>query len=143
MLFRSQIAKDLCRPPVSELARPLLKEAAGFLQQRRLFFLTEMVGQTMELSLLALRPDSVPALEGLAAADGSLAPLQAAFLQAGGTQCGICTPGMLIAAEAFIAGGGEPTDEAIREAIAGNLCRCTAYVGIVKAIQNVTAEGVS
>jgi carbon-monoxide dehydrogenase small subunit len=77
----------------------------------------------------------VRTVEGLAAADGSLAPLQAAFLQAGGTQCGICTPGMLIAAEAFIAGGGEPTDEAIREAIAGNLCRCTGYTKIVDAIR--------
>ena len=60
--------------------------------------------------------------------------LQAAFLQTGGAQCGICTPGMLIAGHAFLASGAAPTDEAIREAIAGNLCRCTGYTKIVEAI---------
>ena len=54
---------------------------------------------------------------------------------AGGAQCGICTPGMLMAAEAFLASGAEPTDGAIREAIAGNLCRCTGYTKIIDAIQ--------
>ncbi len=67
-------------------------------------------------------------------ADGRLSPLQEAFLDAGGAQCGICTPGMLMAARAFLDGGGEPTDEAIREAIAGNLCRCTGYTKIIEAI---------
>jgi len=60
--------------------------------------------------------------------------LQAAFLQTGGAQCGICTPGMLMAGHAFLASGATPTDEAIREAIAGNLCRCTGYTKIVEAI---------
>jgi aerobic-type carbon monoxide dehydrogenase small subunit (CoxS/CutS family) len=60
--------------------------------------------------------------------------LQAAFLQTGGAQCGICTPGMLIAGHAFLASGAAPTEEAIREAIAGNLCRCTGYTKIVEAI---------
>jgi len=60
--------------------------------------------------------------------------LQAAFLQTGGAQCGICTPGMLMAGHAFLASGAAPTDEAIREAIAGNLCRCTGYTKIVEAI---------
>ena len=63
-----------------------------------------------------------------------LAPLQRAFLERGGAQCGICTPGMLMAAEAFLASGAEPTDEAIRTAIAGNLCRCTGYTKIVESI---------
>ena len=53
----------------------------------------------------------------------------------GGAQCGICTPGMLMAAEAFLASGREPTDGAIREAIAGNLCRCTGYTKIIDAIR--------
>ena len=65
---------------------------------------------------------------------GRLGPLQRAFLETGGAQCGICTPGMLIAGEAFLASGAEPTDLAIREAIAGNLCRCTGYTKIVEAI---------
>ena len=77
----------------------------------------------------------VQTVEGLAAADGSLSPLQQAFLQTGGAQCGICTPGMLMAAQAYLEGGGAPTDEGIREGIAGNLCRCTGYTKIIEAIE--------
>jgi carbon-monoxide dehydrogenase small subunit len=76
---------------------------------------------------------SVQTVEGLARAE-RLNRLQAAFLETGGAQCGICTPGMLMAGEAFLASGREPTDEAIREAIAGNLCRCTGYTKIISAI---------
>ena len=72
-------------------------------------------------------------VEGLAD-DGALNVLQAAFLETGGAQCGICTPGMLMAAEAYLASGEAPKDEAIREAIAGNLCRCTGYTKIIDAI---------
>ena len=60
--------------------------------------------------------------------------LQAAFLQTGGAQCGICTPGMLMAARAYLDAGGGPDEDAIREAIAGNLCRCTGYTKIIDAI---------
>ena len=74
-------------------------------------------------------------VEGLAPAAGDLGVVQQAFLEAGGAQCGICTPGMLMAAEAFLATGLEPTDGAIREAIAGNLCRCTGYTKIIDAIR--------
>jgi carbon-monoxide dehydrogenase small subunit len=63
-----------------------------------------------------------------------LDPLQAAFLYTGGAQCGICTPGMLMAARAYLDAGGGPDEEAIREAIAGNLCRCTGYTKIIDAI---------
>jgi len=76
---------------------------------------------------------AVTTVEGLAPA-GTLNPLQQAFLETGGAQCGICTPGMLMAGEAFLASGAEATDENIREAIAGNLCRCTGYTKIVEAI---------
>jgi carbon-monoxide dehydrogenase small subunit len=76
---------------------------------------------------------SVVTVEGLAP-DGRLGVLQQAFLETGGAQCGICTPGMLIAGQAFLASGASPTDAAIREAIAGNLCRCTGYTKIVEAI---------
>ena len=69
-----------------------------------------------------------------AVGSAGLGPLQRAFLETGGAQCGICTPGMLMAGEAFIASGAEPTDAAIRQAIAGNLCRCTGYTKIVEAI---------
>jgi carbon-monoxide dehydrogenase small subunit len=76
---------------------------------------------------------SVRTVEGLAT-DGSLDTLQQAFLETGGAQCGICTPGMLMAGHAFLASGADATDEAIREAIAGNLCRCTGYTKIIDAI---------
>ena len=78
---------------------------------------------------------TVATVEGLApAASGALDPLQTAFLETGGAQCGICTPGMLMAARAYLDAGGGPDDDAIREAIAGNLCRCTGYTKIVEAI---------
>ncbi len=77
----------------------------------------------------------VRTVEGMAPAPGQLGVLQAAFLEAGGAQCGICTPGMLMAAEAFLESGNEPTDDAIREAIAGNLCRCTGYTKIIESIR--------
>ena len=73
-------------------------------------------------------------VEGLAT-DGELAPLQKAFLECGGAQCGICTPGMLIAARALLDVNAEPTRDEIKEAIAGNLCRCTGYIKIIEAIE--------
>jgi aerobic carbon-monoxide dehydrogenase small subunit len=76
---------------------------------------------------------SVDTVEGLAD-QGALNTLQAAFLETGGAQCGICTPGMLMAGEAFLASGETPKDDAIRHAIAGNLCRCTGYTKIIEAI---------
>jgi carbon-monoxide dehydrogenase small subunit len=76
---------------------------------------------------------SVMTVEGLAP-NGGMDTLQQAFLERGGAQCGICTPGMLMAARAYIDQGGAPVDEDIREAIAGNLCRCTGYTKIIDAI---------
>jgi carbon-monoxide dehydrogenase small subunit len=67
--------------------------------------------------------------------------LQQAFLEAGGAQCGICTPGMLMAARAYLDGGGGPDEVAIRTAIAGNLCRCTGYTKIVDAIAIAAGGG--
>ena len=67
--------------------------------------------------------------------------LQQAFLEAGGAQCGICTPGMLMAARAYLDGGGGPDEVAIRTAIAGNLCRCTGYTKIVEAIAIAAGGG--
>jgi carbon-monoxide dehydrogenase small subunit len=61
--------------------------------------------------------------------------LQSCFVEKGGAQCGICTPGMIVAAHQFLQGGSEATDANVREAIAGNLCRCTGYAKIVEAVQ--------
>ena len=83
-------------------------------------------------------------VEGLAPAVSEhdrLDELQHAFLVTGGAQCGICTPGMLMAARAYLDAGGGPDEDAIRESIAGNLCRCTGYTKIVDAIALVAGGG--
>ena len=80
-------------------------------------------------------------VEGLSDSEtAALSPLQAAFLTAGGAQCGICTPGMLMAAQAYLDAGGDGDEDDIREAIAGNLCRCTGYTKIIEAIE-MAAQG--
>ena len=76
----------------------------------------------------------VTTVEGLEK-DGKLHPLQDGFFQEHGLQCGYCTPGMLMTGYAFLGENSEPTDDEIRHAISGNLCRCTGYVNIVKAYQ--------
>jgi aerobic carbon-monoxide dehydrogenase small subunit len=77
----------------------------------------------------------VTTVEGLALSDGRMSPLQDAFCEAHGLQCGYCTPGMLIAAQALLDRNPRPSEEQIREAIAGNICRCTGYQQIVDAIR--------
>jgi aerobic-type carbon monoxide dehydrogenase small subunit (CoxS/CutS family) len=82
---------------------------------------------------------SVQTVEGLA--DGTqLHPLQAAFADHGGSQCGYCTPGMLMTAKALLDKEPQPSRERIRQAIAGNICRCTGYNQIVEAIEVAAAE---
>jgi carbon-monoxide dehydrogenase small subunit len=83
---------------------------------------------------------AVSTVEGLAPHSGALDALQTAFLETGGAQCGSCTPGMLMAARAYLDDGGGPDDAAIREAIAGNLCRCTGYTKIIEAIARASAD---
>jgi aerobic carbon-monoxide dehydrogenase small subunit len=84
---------------------------------------------------------TIATVAGLAPDERSLDALQAAFLATGGAQCGICTPGMLMAGRAYLDGGGGPDEDAIREAIAGNLCRCTGYTKIVEAIAIAAGGG--
>jgi carbon-monoxide dehydrogenase small subunit len=76
----------------------------------------------------------ITTVEGLEQ-DGKLHPLQEAFMAEHGLQCGYCTPGMLMASVAFLKKNPRPTEDEIRHAISGNLCRCTGYVNIVKSIQ--------
>ena len=92
-------------------------------------------------SYLALQAEGreVITVEGLADDDG-LAPLQRAFLQQAGVQCGFCTPGMLVSATALLRDNPDPTEEEIRIGLSGNLCRCTGYRGIVRAVQQAAAE---
>jgi carbon-monoxide dehydrogenase small subunit len=82
---------------------------------------------------------SVETIEGLASGT-ALHPLQAAFTDVGGSQCGYCTPGMVMTAKALLDKAPNPSREQIREAIAGNICRCTGYQQIVDAIEAAAAE---
>ena len=84
----------------------------------------------------------VTTVEGLAT-NGELSPLQSAFLEAGGVQCGFCTPGMLISATALLRRSPMPDDEEIKTALAGNLCRCTGYTPILAAVRSAAAASAS
>lgn len=78
---------------------------------------------------------TVVTIEGVSHGE-HLSPLQRCFIDDGGAQCGICTPGMIVSAEALLRKNARPSDEQIREAIAGNICRCTGYQRIVDAIRH-------
>jgi aerobic-type carbon monoxide dehydrogenase small subunit (CoxS/CutS family) len=81
----------------------------------------------------------IQTIEGLAE-DGKLHPIQQAFVDKGGIQCGFCSPGMILTAKALLDKNPSPTESEIREAISGNLCRCTGYQKIVEAIASVKAD---
>lgn len=78
---------------------------------------------------------SITTIEGLAETDGSLHPVQAAFAECHGLQCGFCTPGFVLTAVHLLANNPSPDRETIRRELSGNLCRCTGYVGIVDAVE--------
>ena len=92
--------------------------------------------------LLAMeaRGKKITTIEGLAQ-DGRLQPLQKAFVEKGAVQCGFCTPGMILSAKALLDANPHPSEEEIKMAIAGNLCRCTGYIKIVEAIKSVGQIG--
>ncbi len=99
-----------------------------------------MDGRTVRSCLMfAVQADGAELLtvEGLAKGN-ELHPIQQAFWDQHGLQCGFCTPGMLMTIYEFVDKNPKPSEEEIREALAGNLCRCTGYVNIVKAVQQVT-----
>jgi carbon-monoxide dehydrogenase small subunit len=81
----------------------------------------------------------VVTIEGLAA-NGSLHPLQRQFVQAGAVQCGFCTPGLILSSLALLERFPQPDDEQIRQALTGNLCRCTGYAQILEAVKQAAAE---
>jgi carbon-monoxide dehydrogenase small subunit len=87
-------------------------------------------------SVLAVQADgqSVTTVEGLAGPDGSLHAVQRAFHEMHGLQCGFCTPGMIMATVDLLQDNPDPTDEEIRDGLSGNLCRCTGYQNIVRAV---------
>jgi carbon-monoxide dehydrogenase small subunit len=103
-----------------------------------------MDGQAVDSCLLmahAAAGSEIRTVEGLADTDGTLSTLQRALVEAGGVQCGFCTPGFLITLTALLEENPDPTEDEIRMALAGNICRCTGYTQIVEAVRSVaTAE---
>ena len=99
---------------------------------------TVLVGGVPVLSCLALalshRDERIETIEGMAR-NGALHPLQDAFAELGAAQCGYCTPGFLVAADALLAANPLPSREEIKEALSGNLCRCTGYLKIFEAVE--------
>jgi carbon-monoxide dehydrogenase small subunit len=83
---------------------------------------------------------AVTTIEGIAQEDGSLHPMQKAFHELHGLQCGFCTPGMIMAAIDLVHDNPEPSEDEVREGIEGNLCRCTGYQNIVRAVQAAAAD---
>lgn len=88
-----------------------------------------------------VRQRRILTVEGLAAPDGQLSPLQQAFLDEDGAQCGYCTPGFLLSAQALLTANPYPTDAEIREALSGNLCRCNAYGRILQSVRAAARGG--
>jgi carbon-monoxide dehydrogenase small subunit len=88
-------------------------------------------------SMLAMQAEGsdITTIEGVAAADGTLHPMQAAFKEHHGLQCGFCTPGMIMSALDLVKNNPDPDDREIREWLEGNLCRCTGYQNIVRAVK--------
>jgi len=87
-------------------------------------------------TVLAVQADgaNITTIEGMAAADGKLHPMQQSFMENHGLQCGFCTPGMVMAATSLLKENPNPTEEEVRIGLEGNLCRCTGYHNIVKAV---------
>mmetsp|Transcript_22151 Transcript_22151/g.10567 ORF Transcript_22151/g.10567 Transcript_22151/m.10567 type:complete len:160 (+) Transcript_22151:1125-1604(+) len=77
----------------------------------------------------------VQTIEGLVSSDGSLHPLQKSFIENGGIQCGFCSPGMIMSSKALLDEVSEPSDDDIKHALAGNICRCTGYVQIFDSVK--------
>jgi carbon-monoxide dehydrogenase small subunit len=86
------------------------------------------------------RGSEITTIEGCAAGPNVLHPIQEAFVEHGGLQCGYCSPGFVLSTKALLDRNPSPTEEEIRAGLTGNLCRCTGYVGIVRAVQSAAAD---
>jgi carbon-monoxide dehydrogenase small subunit len=123
VILDSQVV-DACLVPICQVDGHVVRTVEGLAPRAEAVGTIDVVGATEA-------PGRAIDASGRAL---TLDPLQQAFWEAGGAQCGICTPGMLMAARAYLDAGGTADEDAIREAIAGNLCRCTGYTKIVDAI---------
>jgi carbon-monoxide dehydrogenase small subunit len=90
---------------------------------------------------IGLEGSEIITIEGIVERDGKLHPLQEAFLENGAVQCGFCTPGMILVGKVLLDQNPNPTEKDIRDSIRGNLCRCTGYTQIVKAIKDTSVKG--
>lgn len=97
---------------------------------------------TKSCTMLAVQADGsdITTIEGIAASDGELHPLQEGFRECHGLQCGFCTPGMIMTAADILQNCADPTEEEIRAGLEGNFCRCTGYHNIVKSVQYAAAK---
>jgi carbon-monoxide dehydrogenase small subunit len=105
-----------------------------------------MDGQAVDSCLvmaLAAAGSEIRTVEGLAEADGTLSALQRAFVEAGGVQCGFCTPGFLMTLTALLEENPDPSEDEVRLAVAGNICRCTGYTQIVEAVRSAARTEVA
>ncbi len=101
-----------------------------------------MAGEAVKsCAVLAVQADGteITTIEGLSGSDGGLHPVQAAFHRQHALQCGYCTPGMIMATVDLLAENSDPSDAEIREGLEGNLCRCTGYQNIVRAVHDAAA----
>jgi len=94
--------------------------------------------------MFAVQADSadITTIEGIGGPNGELSTVQQAFMDAHGLQCGFCTPGFVVSVTAFLRDNPSPSEAEIREGLAGNLCRCTGYQGIIEAVRLAAAAGV-
>jgi aerobic-type carbon monoxide dehydrogenase small subunit (CoxS/CutS family) len=83
---------------------------------------------------------NITTIEGLRTTDNKLSVIQRAFVEQGGIQCGFCTPGMIMSAKALLDSNPDPTEEEIRDALVGNLCRCTGYVQIIESVKSAAEK---
>ncbi|MBW2030470.1 MAG: (2Fe-2S)-binding protein [Deltaproteobacteria bacterium] len=90
---------------------------------------------------LEVEGEDITTVEGLGTGEGEIDPLQKAFIEHGAVQCGFCTPGMLMTAKAFLEMSKDPDERSIKEAMSGNICRCTGYAKIVEAVMDVAGIG--
>lgn len=99
----------------------------------------EIVNSCMVLAAQA-RGAEIVTIEGLEGENGELHPVQEAFIESGAVQCGFCTPGMILSSLVLLAGNPAPDEEEIKEAISGNLCRCTGYKQIIEAVKKAAEK---
>jgi aerobic carbon-monoxide dehydrogenase small subunit len=149
MTFHVNGAEHTVAAPANALLLDVLRETMGLTGSKRGCDMgtcgccTVLVDGEARLSCLTLastvQDRTITTIEGVGDAAG-LHPLQAAFCNVGGSQCGFCTPGFIMTSKALLENVPDPTDEEIREAISGNMCRCTGYVKIIEAIKHAAQE---